>query len=326
MHNLSFLFLWWWLWRLEGLNEKKDSMVQRVKVAEKEKDGLEVINLSFSSFMVWTLCSPLYCAKWLLSKSWILCYRMTEWVKTTRLEAWIWIWSACLQCKDIRTMSMVPFLICAHARLNLFTWIKHLKLSFSILLWQSAKNEAENFMLKEAELLKWKKCATELTLQEASAEADNLKVKVTELEDALKQERYDWWSHVEICLSLSAVFFINTWFTTASADQDRSHAFVIKIQPARLQKASNVNKWNTSWNTWNTCLNLRMLQLIEFKICFGSMWALLSLICQLLHVLNSEKYASHSAEIKELEKALKKQTKHHEVCDLQQLKLTSFDV
>lgn len=46
-------------------------------------------------------------------------------------------------------------------------------------------------MLKEAELLKWKKCATELTLQEASAEADNLKVKVTELEDALKQERYD---------------------------------------------------------------------------------------------------------------------------------------
>ena len=47
MHNLPFLFLWWCLWRLEGLNEKKDSMVQRVKVAEKEKDGLEVINLSF---------------------------------------------------------------------------------------------------------------------------------------------------------------------------------------------------------------------------------------------------------------------------------------
>lgn len=127
---------------------------------------------------------------------------------------------------------MVPFLMCANACLNLFTWIEYLKLLSWILLWQSAKNEAENFMLKEAELLKWKKCVTELTLQEASAEADNLKVKVTELEDALKQERYDWWSHVDICLSLSAVFFIITWFITASADQNRSHAFVIKIQPA----------------------------------------------------------------------------------------------
>lgn len=45
-------------------------------------------------------------------------------------------------------------------------------------------------MLKEAELLKWKRRATELTLQEAAAEADELKKKVTELEDTLKQERY----------------------------------------------------------------------------------------------------------------------------------------
>ncbi|KAG0563982.1 hypothetical protein KC19_8G073300 [Ceratodon purpureus] len=80
--------------QLEELNEKKDSMVQRVKVAEKEKTGLE-----------------------------------------------------------------------------------------------DAKNEAEQFMLKEAELLKWKRRATELTLKEATAEADELKKKVTEMGDALKQER-----------------------------------------------------------------------------------------------------------------------------------------
>ncbi len=30
------------LYRLETLNEKRDGMVQRVKVAEKEKDSLEV--------------------------------------------------------------------------------------------------------------------------------------------------------------------------------------------------------------------------------------------------------------------------------------------
>lgn len=44
-------------------------------------------------------------------------------------------------------------------------------------------------MLKEAELLKWKKRATELTLKEASAEAEKLKDKVKELDDTLKQER-----------------------------------------------------------------------------------------------------------------------------------------
>jgi hypothetical protein len=44
-------------------------------------------------------------------------------------------------------------------------------------------------MLKEAELLKWKRRATELTLEEAAAEADEMKKKVTELEDALKQDR-----------------------------------------------------------------------------------------------------------------------------------------
>lgn len=43
-----------------------------------------------------------------------------------------------------------------------------------------------------------------------------------------------------------------------------------------------------------------------------------------MHVLNSEKYASHSAEIKELEKALKKQTKHHEVCDLDNSSLSAL--
>lgn len=32
--------------RLEELNEKKDSMVQRVKVAEKDKTGLEVLSPS----------------------------------------------------------------------------------------------------------------------------------------------------------------------------------------------------------------------------------------------------------------------------------------
>lgn len=45
-------------------------------------------------------------------------------------------------------------------------------------------------MLKEAELFKWKTHVAELTLKEASAEAEGMKKKVTELEDALKQERY----------------------------------------------------------------------------------------------------------------------------------------
>lgn len=45
-------------------------------------------------------------------------------------------------------------------------------------------------MLKEAELIKWKRHAAGLTLKEADAEAEELKKKVTELENALKQERY----------------------------------------------------------------------------------------------------------------------------------------
>ena len=45
-------------------------------------------------------------------------------------------------------------------------------------------------MLKEVELLKWRKYVAELSLHEASAEAEGLKQRVTELEDALKEERY----------------------------------------------------------------------------------------------------------------------------------------
>lgn len=45
-------------------------------------------------------------------------------------------------------------------------------------------------MLKEAEIIKWRRRTTELTLEEAAAEAQELKKKVTELEDALKLERY----------------------------------------------------------------------------------------------------------------------------------------
>lgn len=60
---------------------------------------------------------------------------------------------------------------------------------------EDAKNEAEQFMLKEAELLKWKRRATELTLEEAAAEANEMKKKVTELEDALKQEREKYGTH-----------------------------------------------------------------------------------------------------------------------------------
>ena len=54
-------------------------------------------------------------------------------------------------------------------------------------------------MLKEAELLKWKRRATELTLKEATAEADELKKKVTEMGDALKQERYSQWFSTSSC-------------------------------------------------------------------------------------------------------------------------------
>lgn len=48
-------------------------------------------------------------------------------------------------------------------------------------------------MLKEAELLKWRKHVAELSLNEASADAEGMKKKVTELEDALKEERYSQW-------------------------------------------------------------------------------------------------------------------------------------
>ncbi|XP_024402503.1 structural maintenance of chromosomes protein 4 [Physcomitrium patens] len=60
---------------------------------------------------------------------------------------------------------------------------------------EGAKNEAEQYMLKEAELIKWKRHAAGLTLKEADAEAEELKKKVTELENALKQERETYASH-----------------------------------------------------------------------------------------------------------------------------------
>lgn len=41
----SNMWCMWELCRLETLNEKRGSMVQRVKIAEKEKDGLEVSRL-----------------------------------------------------------------------------------------------------------------------------------------------------------------------------------------------------------------------------------------------------------------------------------------
>jgi hypothetical protein len=52
-----------------------------------------------------------------------------------------------------------------------------------------AKNEAGQFMLTEAELLKWRRHVAGLTFNEASVEAKGTKKKVTELEDVLKQER-----------------------------------------------------------------------------------------------------------------------------------------
>ncbi|KAG0558584.1 hypothetical protein KC19_10G039500 [Ceratodon purpureus] len=60
---------------------------------------------------------------------------------------------------------------------------------------EDAKNEAEQFMLKEVELLKWRKYVAELSLHEASAEAEGLKQRVTELEDALKEEREKYAVH-----------------------------------------------------------------------------------------------------------------------------------
>lgn len=55
---------------------------------------------------------------------------------------------------------------------------------------QSAKNEAETYMLKEAEVLKWRSIATELALEEASRDGQKLKEKVVELESTLGVERY----------------------------------------------------------------------------------------------------------------------------------------
>lgn len=55
---------------------------------------------------------------------------------------------------------------------------------------QSAKNEAETYMLKEAEVLKWRSIATELALEEASRDGQKLKEKVVDLESTLALERY----------------------------------------------------------------------------------------------------------------------------------------
>ncbi|KAH7432741.1 hypothetical protein KP509_07G037500 [Ceratopteris richardii] len=88
--------------QLEVLNEKRGSMVQRVKIAEKEKDGLE-----------------------------------------------------------------------------------------------ESKNEAEGYMLKEAELLKWKGKAAELYAADAKSNALKVKENVTELEAALQSERETFAQHLK---------------------------------------------------------------------------------------------------------------------------------
>eukprot|EP01018_Ginkgo_biloba_P007650 Gb_03310 [translate_table: standard] len=54
---------------------------------------------------------------------------------------------------------------------------------------EGAKNEAEAFMLKEAELFKWQEKATELALQDANSHVVELQENVTKLEGNLKEER-----------------------------------------------------------------------------------------------------------------------------------------
>ncbi|KAG6545759.1 hypothetical protein Mapa_012720 [Marchantia paleacea] len=55
---------------------------------------------------------------------------------------------------------------------------------------QGAKDQAEAYMLKEAELMKWQRRAAEMASEEASADLLKLKERVTELEENHKKERY----------------------------------------------------------------------------------------------------------------------------------------
>jgi structural maintenance of chromosome 4 len=54
---------------------------------------------------------------------------------------------------------------------------------------QSAKNEAEAFMMKEAELYKWQEKASELALQDANTHVTDLQENVRKLEGNLKEEK-----------------------------------------------------------------------------------------------------------------------------------------
>ncbi|GLJ12037.1 hypothetical protein SUGI_0182570 [Cryptomeria japonica] len=54
---------------------------------------------------------------------------------------------------------------------------------------EGAKNEAEAFMLKEAELFKWQEKATELALKDANDHISELKENITKLEENLKEEK-----------------------------------------------------------------------------------------------------------------------------------------
>ncbi|KAH9321111.1 hypothetical protein KI387_015750, partial [Taxus chinensis] len=54
---------------------------------------------------------------------------------------------------------------------------------------EGAKNEAEAFMLKEAELYKWQEKATELALKDANNHISELQENVTKLEENLKEEK-----------------------------------------------------------------------------------------------------------------------------------------
>ena len=54
---------------------------------------------------------------------------------------------------------------------------------------QSVKNEAEAFMLKELALLKWQEKATKLASDDAISHVSELQENVTMLEENLKMER-----------------------------------------------------------------------------------------------------------------------------------------
>lgn len=56
---------------------------------------------------------------------------------------------------------------------------------------QDAKREAENYLLKEAELMRWKGKVLELDLEEATKEATKYKEIVVELNEKLREGRYE---------------------------------------------------------------------------------------------------------------------------------------